>query len=252
VDRYARVEEMRASLLMLTWERFEITQRVLTRNLARTSIDYELLVCDQGSKDKRVIEMVDSFLPNYFRKNSKNEGCGKAFNQLFLRCTGDYIVLLGNDIELPEKWLEIAIGYLDLIPNSGLASFNWGHDGVPPVSTKFGIKAHHLNGHLNRCFGVTVFRRELIRQIGLFHEGFGPYGLEDSDLNERANMAGFNSFYVPNMMSEHLVHDVGENSDYRRMKDESMGNNLTIFSARCQGFHEKGVREPLPAMRDSL
>jgi GT2 family glycosyltransferase len=242
-----------ASVLFLTLDRHELTKRTLTANALRAGYPFELLACDQGSSDDRNARFINSLYPEYFRMNSRNEGVGKAFNQLFLRSKGDYIVLLGNDLECQQNWLSDLVKYLDAVPDSGLASLHWGHGSTPPLSEKFGVKAHFLDSKLNRCFGVTAFRRAMVDKIGLFHEGYREYGLEDSDLNERVNRAGFNSFYIPNHFSLHLDNDYGQTTPYRRAKDEAMAYNLGVFQKRVEGFDRgEGLVDQLPAMRDAI
>lgn len=184
----------------------------------------------------------------------QNEGVGKAFNQLFLRSTGKFCAIMGNDITMPAGWLNAAISMLTWIPQPGLIGFDWGHGSVPPISKRFNIDAHWLTPQLNRIFGTWVFRRSLVEQMGLFHEGYGPYGIEDSDVNERVNRAGFQSCYVPNMKSNHLVSDVGSLTAYRKMKDESLSRNCTIFCERVKAWDkgELSLIEPLPSMRDQI
>jgi GT2 family glycosyltransferase len=241
-----------ASILLLCWERYDTMVKVLDNVLNNAGYPYQLLITDQGSKDPRVVQYLDSLSPYYFRKNSRNEGVGKSQSQMFLRSTGDYIVLLGNDLDLDKDWLKKGVEYLDAVPNSGLASFDWGHDSTPPLSRKLGVDAHFLNAKLNRCFGVTMFKRRVVDEIGLFYDGYHEYGLEDSDWNERVNLAGFSSFYVPGIKSRHLENDVGEKSEYRAMKDESMQKNADIFWQRLAKFNEVGIREPLPPMMDPI
>jgi GT2 family glycosyltransferase len=247
------------SILFLTLDRFSLTVRTLTNNLKNAgAAPVEILACDNGSTDKRVPHFLQSFQPRmkYLRLNSRNEGIGKAFNQLYLRSSGDYIVLLGNDLELDTNWLAQGIRYLEEVEmarcKAGMVAFDWGHSGLPPLSTKNGVTAHFLTPTLNRCFGVTMFKRELVEQVGLFCEEYGPYGLDDSDLNERVNLMGFTSFYVPGVKCRHLDNDVGSVTEYRKTKDESMGKNLEVFSRRLAGFgdHSIPLREPLPPMRD--
>ena len=108
---------MKVSILMLTIDRFELTSRVWKHNLAAArykldrSIELECLICDNGSRDRRI---VDFYRPHsnptiaYHRVNGINEGVGKAFNQLYLRSTGKFIAILGNDIEMPNGWLNRA------------------------------------------------------------------------------------------------------------------------------------------------
>lgn len=246
---------MKISLMLLTLDRFDLTKKCWELNyknskLPESEFEWELLVCDNGSKDKRVIEYFAS-IADYHRVNLVNEGVGRSFNQLYLRSTGDIIVLLGNDLINPENWIEIAVDHIKKIPNSGLVGFNWGV-GMPTLTKKNGVAAHYLNKEFNRVFGTWVFKRRIIEEIGFFYDDFDVYGLEDSDMNERVNRAGFNSYYIPHKSSKHLgvgQHDEGE---YREMKNKSMEINAKIFSERLSRYDEDGIKCELPPMRDPL
>lgn len=246
---------MKVSLLMLTLDRFALTRDTLTNNIrnAENFCEMELLVADNGSKDREIAMWIAGHpLTKYHRRNRTNEGVAKAFNQLYLRATGDFICLLGNDLALPKGWLREMIGYAQGVPNSGIIGMDWGHGSLPPQTFQHGSHAHWLTPQLNRVFGVWVMRRAVIETLGFFHEGFDVYGIEDSDFSERVNRAGFNSCYVPskNFKCDHLgvqAHDEGE---YRKMKDASLQKNLGIFLDRMSKFTLNGLIEPLPEMRD--
>jgi GT2 family glycosyltransferase len=249
---------MTVSFLMVTIDRFDLTPNVWTHNMAtaRMNLDHRIkfegLICDNGSTDRRIVSHFAGQGLAYHRINVKNEGVGRAFNQLYLRSTGKFIAILGNDIKMPPGWLNAAISMLTWTPKPGLVGFNWGHGIAPPVSKRFNMEAHWLNEKYNRVFGAWIFRRELVEQIGLFHEGYGPYGIEDTDVNERANRLGFNSCYVPNMMSEHVGWDVGHQTEYRRSKDESLKANCAIYNHRLSQWDAGTLPlvEPLPETRE--
>jgi GT2 family glycosyltransferase len=243
---------------MLTIDRFEMTSQTMEHNLKNAGKLHtlEVLIADNGSKDRRIVNHFACHPQvTYHRVNSKNEGCGKAFNQLFLRSKGEYICLLGNDIEMPPGWCDEMVKYAHGVPNSGIIGMDWGHSGLPPMDLKFGIHGHWLTKQLNRVFGAWVLRREVIDKVGFFPDHYDVYGLEDSSFNERVNRSGFNSVYVPNthFKSSHLAPDVGENSEYRKMKDASMGRNLAFLHDDVyQWDRGKPLYEPLPQMRDPL
>lgn len=248
---------MKISLMMLTIDRFEITRESWRINLANAmtnlpaNVELEFLVCDNGSTDRRVVDYFKTVV-HYHRANSRNEGVGHAFNQLFLRSTGDVIAMVGPDLRNDPGWLWECARYALEVPNSGIIGLDWGHGQTPPVTMKNGHIGGWLTPKLDRVFGTWVFRRRLIDEIGFFHEGFGPYGMEDSDFNERVNRAGFNSCYHPTLRCKHVCNDVGEKSAYRRMKDESLQKNSHIFWARHARYNEDGIREPLPPRREPL
>ena len=246
------------SCMMLTLDRFEITKTVLEKNLSAASRchEIELLVCDQGSKDRRVVEYISKNpLLKYHRLNSTNEGVARSFNQLYLRSRGQYICLLGNDIECDDWWMDEMIKYSSGVPDSGIIGLSWGHSGLPPLTQRDGIWGHWLTPQLNRVFGVWLMRKEVIDRVGFFPEHYDVYGLEDSNFNERVNRSGFKSVYVPNthFKSKHVgtgEHDAGE---YREMKNKSMARNLAFLHEDVAAWDRgKPLYEPLPEMRDPL
>jgi glycosyltransferase involved in cell wall biosynthesis len=245
------------SLFALTIDRFELSKKTIQTNIdnAEGYAPMELLVADNGSKDKRIIDWVAHHpLTSYHRVNSRNEGVGHAFNQLYLRSKGEYLCFMGSDLELPKGWLREMLGYVRGVPNAGLVGMDWGHGGIPPLTFQHGSHAHWLTPHLNRIFGSWIMKRSVVEKIGLFAEEFGPYGLEDSDFNERVNRAGFLSLYVPNhnFKCKHLGIGDQDSGPYREMKNQSMAKNLGIFHHRMANYHLKGLIEPLPEMRDPL
>jgi GT2 family glycosyltransferase len=246
------------SILLLSIDRYDMLVKTLEHNLANIGHPYELLVCDNGSKDQRVIEYLKSKNPACLRLNEENEGCGKAFNQLYLRAFGTHIALMSNDFLWPDGWGKWMVAWLDLIKNPGLCGIKFRDDHMhPPLSKRGEQEAHFVSrefGHdHSRIFGPTMFKRELVEKVGLFCEDFGPYGLEDSDLNERVTLAGLNSFYVPVLRSKHLEEDVGQDTEYRKAKDASLKANDVIFNKR-RTWRDNGGScvEPLPEPRDPI
>jgi glycosyltransferase involved in cell wall biosynthesis len=245
--------------MMLTIDRFNITPQVWEENIKNAKIglpegiELELLVADNGSKDQRIKDYFLNQKLHYFRNNMKNEGVGHAFNQLYLRSTGQYLAFLGNDIKMPAGWLAKAIEYHQKVPKAGILGWSWGHFGIPPMTEKHGVLAHHLSAPLNRVFGAWFMARSLVEELGLFDERFDKYGMEDSSMNEKVNRAGYNSFYLPHTKSSHLVHDVGEKSEYRKMKDDSLSKNLQIFLDIVKEWDNGApLKTPLPEPKEPL
>jgi len=260
------------SIMLITWNRGKITPGVLEKNLMHMTSgeDVELLIADQGSTDREIVDMLERIrlwevgqtaIPEFKhanvmrvhrRLNRENEGVGRTLNQLAIRAHGDVLMTMGNDILMPPGWDAEMLGYVRGVPNSGIIGMDWGHGGTPPVSTKYGIHARWLDNHLDKVFGPMMFRRQVVDEIGFFHEGFHPYGFEDSDFNNRVNRAGFNSCYSPTFKCEHVGNDVGDGSPYRRMKDQSMTDNLSLLGRRMQNYDRDGLVEPLPELRPPL
>lgn len=241
------------SILLLSWERFDLLKQSLDHNLKTVGCAYELLVCDQGSKDPRVIPYLNSKNPTYFRENKRNEGVGRAFNQLFLRSKKSIIVTMPNDILYPVDWGMHFVKWLTYVENPGLCCIDWGHGARPPLTKRDGIEAHWARFN-ERVFGPMGVTRELINEIGFFYEGFSHYGMEDSDFNDRALLAGKNNFYIPKLFARHLGTDGHDSGEYRKSKDVELAEASRIFDERIIKLKngEIPIKTSLPEMRGPL
>ncbi len=255
---------MKISLLTLTMNRGAMAQRCYRQNIEKCGIprdQLELLVVDQGSTDRTVIDFMASMQPEYHRLNLVNEGVARGINQCLVRATGDFFCLLAPDIELQQAgWLSELVGYAKCVPNAGIVGIKCTAE-IPPLGCRkdrFGNDciAHYLTEKVDKVFGTMLFSRQVLDQVGGFHEGFVGYGFEDSDFNNRVTLCGFHSLYVPypNWSSAHIGDDCGENSDYRRMKDEFLARNIGHFGQRHAAFLSKTlpIYDGLPAARPPL
>lgn len=243
------------SICMLTLNRFHVTVRVLNENRKHLAGfgDVEFLIADNGSEDDRIVHWTRDFLkPAYHRVNSENEGVARSFNQLMLRAKGEYICLVGNDIRMPPRWAKTFLGWAQCVPEAGIIGMQCTQP-TPPLTAYKGVGAYFLDGKIDKVFGNMFFSRSVLDKVGGFCEEFHPYGLEDSDFNNRVTMAGLKSFYIPNAKTYHVCEDSGTDSDYRRMKDESLTRGLDVLGKRLAKQKETGIfLEPLPELRDPL
>lgn len=226
---------MKISICMISWNRAEIMKKVLKHNhsqiILSEGLEIEYLFADQGSSDKSV-NVLKKWNPSYLRLNTKNEGVAQTFNQLMIRATGNYVVLMGNDILMPKDWLGEMIRYAEHFKKEcGLIGVKC-TTVMPPLSTRNGVHAHFVDEKIDKVFGTWLMPRHLFNSIGYFDENYKGYGLEDSDYNNRVNRAGFISFYVPDKNSEHLAHDVGDKSKYRRDKDSFLKHNCDYHNQK--------------------
>lgn len=241
------------SICHLNFERFDETQKTLNTNLNNHGHDgqIELLVADQGSKDQRLFNYIEGLNPAYYRRNSRNEGVASSLNQLAIRAKGEFLVMMGNDILMPVNWIAMAVDHFKRVRRAGIMGYRCTAP-IPELSTIDGVQAHFVNDKNNRVFGVWIIHRSVWDAVGAFCEDFCPYGLEDSDYNNRVTLAGYRSFYIPEHNSLHIGEDVGQGSEYRKMKDASLSKNLEIFNKRVSEFWYKGVYEFPPEKKEFI
>ena len=201
------------SYLMNCIDRFPKTANITEDNIKNSGypID-EIIISDNGSTQQEIKDWAQGFANTFFDRG-KNIGNPQSLNAMIKSCKGEIIVIAGNDIELPQDWLKKAIEELKDI-NVGLVGFDWRNEKL--TETHNGLTVTQ-----GSPFGTWVFRRDLLRTVGYFNE-WSKYGLWDSAYALRCKHAGYINGYVTDAPSKHKGDDVGEDSDYRRMKNEEM------------------------------
>lgn len=129
----------------------------------------------------------------------------------------DAVVTLANDIRMPNDWLGYMVAHAKLIPETGMCG----------IHTVEGLEApEHYNGFLIHrsftAFGNVLIPMKAINAVGYFNEDYDPYGMQDGDFAYRLNKAGFMNYYIHGLRAEHLGHDAGNGTEYRKMKDEGL------------------------------
>lgn len=223
---------------MRTLDRPETIFQCLKLNLIRAGMgDYELLVWDNGSTDIRTSEIVKKMNPAYHREYEANLGNAQAFNQLILRAKGEFIIDLGSDIILPPNWLKKWIDTYETIMQAekiGSLAYHWGYkEWATPVN----INGAWVSPTLNP-FGSMMFHRDLLKDVGYMCEDYGVYGLWDGDFHVRSSQAGCSHFYMPGDMSQHVGTDVGQQSEYRQMKDRSLKAGTPILAKNRKRYEQ--------------
>jgi dihydroorotase len=108
----------------------------------------------------------------------------------------DGVCILANDILLPENWLLKWVNYSNLIPKTGIIGIHC-VENLPPLTD--GVHKVHTP------FGDNYLTRELIDTIGGYNEEYDPYGMQDQDFAERANIAGFTNQNQHSLSADLLV-----------------------------------------------
>jgi GT2 family glycosyltransferase len=155
-----------------------------------------------------------------------NQGMQRSQNILLDRASGDYLCLIGNDILLPPNWLSELVRYNQAIADSGISGIHCVMH-KPEITFYKGMKVRRND----TVFGTMFFNRRFFNKVGYINESFHPYGMDDSELSYRSRKAGYVNYYLPNLTSEHIGHDVGEQSDYRRMKDIALTKSEQIYKS---------------------
>jgi GT2 family glycosyltransferase/SAM-dependent methyltransferase len=246
-----------ASLVILAYNQRDYTVLCLESILACTSSAYEVIVVDNASTDDTLLEL------EKFRSRFAVAPCCQGFKILHSHCnlgfaggnnlgmaesSGDYILLLNNDIVVTPGWLERLIAGADHSPKTGLvgpmSNFTSGPQLVPepgynPVTLagldEYGLRFSQQHaGARRRLWRIVGFclllKRDVLLKIGGLDPRFGLGNFEDDDFCLRALLAGFESWIIEDCFVHHYGSRtfVGENIDYR----QSLQKNWDIFKAK--------------------
>lgn len=152
------------------------------------------------------------------------EGIANAMNEaidIALVDGYDAIAYLANDIIEPQDWLAKKLYALEFYPDAGIVASSLDR-------ARRGIKSEHIISN-------WLLSMKVVERIGIFNESMFPYGPIDLDYCERANLAGFNTYYVMDCLAEHVgSHATGDEYGYN--KTELLQKNWAQHEADIKGY----------------
>ncbi|MBN1933726.1 MAG: glycosyltransferase family 2 protein, partial [Anaerolineae bacterium] len=202
----------------------------------------EIIVVDNASTDGSADLVAVRFPTVRLIRNETNRGFAAACNQGAHVAKGDILVFLNQDTEVTQGWLLSLIEPLAQ-SNIGLTTSKVLQMGRPGRIHLCGQDVHYTGLVFSRGFQDPVeylldakiinavsgasfaVRRKLWEALGGFDETFYMY-YEETDLSWRAQLQGYNSYYVPASMVLHDYQEVGPgyNQLYHSMRNRVLMN----------------------------
>ena len=209
------------SVIVVNWNGRHHLELCLSSLLAQTYSNFEVILVDNGSTDGSVDYVKANFPAVRLIQLPQNQGFASGNNVGIRASTADYIAVLNNDTKVDPNWLTVLVETAESRPNVGMCAAKLLFWDRPEIINsagicldRTGIAWDRLGGqpdsepHTNpvpvfgASGGAALYRRTMLRQIGLFDEDFFAY-LEDVDLAWRARLAGWNCLYVPTAVIYH-------------------------------------------------
>lgn len=200
---------MRISWVLLTYNREKTVARAMAHNVANSGRKWdELIWCDNNSTDG-VQDVVRKYYPDVEILNKTNLGVAKGYNRAMALASGTHIVITGCDVIMPDNWLsKFEEGFRE-IPN--LAVLSMYSERIEKTPERIRGQVEQFGNLLVRPampIGRRMFRRELLKTAGYFHEGFGLYGWEDVawgyTVERYCASAGLVCYNVEDKICQHL------------------------------------------------
>jgi len=110
------------TVMMVTYNRLDLTKRMLNDFLEKTKRPFNLVIVDNGSKDgtpEYLSDLISSLdIETVLSCNAENKGIAIGRNQS-LKIADDtfketkWYATIDNDVEVPEGWLDECVSILD-------------------------------------------------------------------------------------------------------------------------------------------
>ena len=156
-------------------------------------------------------------------KNEENKGYSYAVNQGIRMSKGEYIVILNNDAQVFDHWLEDmqeALHHLDLV----MATPMYGRPYARAVQS-LELRKETLGKPIEetfsdfRDFSCVATRKELFAEVGTFNEDFFVYK-EDLDLFNRLDKAGKKYASTKRVNTSHIIGATSHNMSPEDLRKE--------------------------------
>lgn len=221
------------SIITVNYNQTQVTRELLLslRNITYPSV--EVILVDNGSSDNSIVSLRKEFPEIKLIQTGANLGFAGGNNVGIRQASGDYFVLINNDLEVTPDFLEPLVKTMMDNVNAGLASpkilyFDKGeiiqYAGATRISafTGRGKKIGHLqidNGQFDTIRNTDLghgacllISKKVFDTIGLLPEEYFLY-YEEHDFTERAKSKGFEVYYVGTSKVYHKESiSVGRNS----------------------------------------
>jgi GT2 family glycosyltransferase len=189
-------------------------------------IEYQdIVVVENNSSDGSLGYLKQNYPDVTIIEHQKNLGFAGGVNSGIrhaIESDADYVALLNNDAVADKDWLKNLLEVMEADTSVGIVACKLlTADGGHIDSTGEGYSVWGLPFPRGRCEavsdkyddqldifaasgGASLYRTEMLKQIGLFDEDFFAY-YEDVDISFRAQLAGWKVRYAPKAIAYHQI-----------------------------------------------
>lgn len=229
---------MRCDIVIPVWNMKELTERCVNSIMRHTDFPYRLIVVDNASGDetKKYLEDLSERKDVDARliRNEENLGNSKGANQGVRSSDAEYVCILDNDTIVTDHWLsemvkaaesDEKIAIVNPLSNYGAKKplgRSW-DDIAAEIYLKGSGKYLETAAAIGFCF---LIKREVINDIGVWSEDYGPGYFEDTEYSVRAIRRGYKIAIAQGAYVAHLEH-----SSFKKtgIFDELFARNQKLF-----------------------
>ena len=220
------------SAIIPTWNRAYLLQSILSNFAAQTLPPDQIVVIDNGSTD--ATQLVAREFGVDLLVFPENRGFALAVNEGIAKATGEWLLILNNDVLLEPEWLERLLaaatqedawfaagkllqkGELGMLDGSwelvSRAAYAWRCGYGRPDGTIWSTKRQISLAPMT----AALFHKRVFEKIGLLDVRFESY-YEDVDFGVRCCLAGLKGIYEPAAVAMHMGKSSFGKQSYRVM-----------------------------------
>lgn len=237
---------MEVSVVIPNFNGIAFLDSVLASLEGQTLSNFEVILVDNGSTDGSCSFVTANYPWVHLIELSENFGFCGAVNAGIRAAKAPYVLLLNNDTEVKEDFVEEMLAAIRRHKNA----FSCGarmvqyhdRDRLDDVGNYYcalgwsfargrgkDIHAYETEDKIfSACAGAAIYRKKILEKIGYFDEEHFAY-LEDTDIGYRARIYGYENWYAPKA----IVYHVGSGtsgSRYNQFKTRySSRNNIYLI-----------------------
>ncbi|MDJ0636290.1 MAG: glycosyltransferase [Xenococcaceae cyanobacterium MO_188.B29] len=216
---------VKVSICIPTYNRADYLSYAIASVEQQTYNDWELIVCDDGSKDNtsEVMHSKSSDARIRYVQHPQNIGRSRNMSSGFDAAVGDYFIKFDDDDALTPEFLAKTVAVLDTYPEVDFVcsdhwvinakgerdeaatkenSAKWGKDKLEAAIIPDLIRETFVKQSLQ--VGSTLFRRSCLQQVDYMRPQAD--GCEDFDLLVRLALAGYQGYFLPELLMEYRFH----------------------------------------------
>ena len=261
-------EAPEVSIVIPAHNKVEVTYLALASLLlAHNHTSFEVILVDDASTDATAtIEEIVSGITVV--RNERSQRFIRACNAGAAQARGRYVMLLNNDVEVTNGFLDELRAAFDRFPKVGLVGskllypdgrlqdaggiiwgtgnpWNYGH-GQNPWDPRFcyARQADYLTG------AAMMTTREIWEQVGGLSSYLEPMYFEDTDFAFKVREAGYRTWFIPSSVIYHFEGmtsgtDTGSATGFKRFQEVNRPKFKRRWAAAYAGFGNQGVKPDL-------
>ena len=237
---------MEVSVVIPNFNGIAFLDSVLASLEGQTLSNFEVILVDNGSTDGSCSFVTANYPWVHLIELSENFGFCGAVNAGIRAAKAPYVLLLNNDTEVKEDFVEEMLAAIRRHKNA----FSCGarmvqyhdRDRLDDVGNYYcalgwsfargrgkDIHAYETEDKIfSACAGAAIYRKKIIEKIGYFDEEHFAY-LEDTDIGYRARIYGYENWYAPKAIVSHVGSGTS-GSRYNQFKTRySSRNNIYLI-----------------------